>query len=259
MSKKLTANEARRVVVIRWRKKLKLCEKCGLDIHSNECIEDYTKADMRKKEEKIINLNKKKMTVISYRKKKKLCLNCGKDVHEGLCIEDFTQSDNRDAELKRNDPRIILTPKEKVVSTIEELTTQEPIQVQTLDFEIIKPKYTRPYVVVDLKNSSKDDVIDFTVPRYLSKKFQNYIICCIGSLDQYFKWNEALQLKKITNILEVKFLSERNIVSHIQFCNLFLSFSSKYTKYAKENKIPVYIFQEGKTVTSSDIRITKNY
>lgn len=39
--------------IISYRKRKNLCLKCGKDIHSGECIEDYTKSDNRSEEEKL--------------------------------------------------------------------------------------------------------------------------------------------------------------------------------------------------------------
>jgi hypothetical protein len=250
------SKKCKKSIAIRWRKAKNLCLNCGKDVHNELCTENFDKVDTREKiiEVKEVDLDKKKKTILNYRKKKQLCINCGKEEHPNSdCLLNFVQSDNRTVEEKISDPRTIITPKSNK-EIITDLKVEEHIKYD--ESELVSPKYSRDFILIDIRDSSKDDRVDFTVVRYLCKKFQNEIICTIGSIEETYTWTEVVQLKKMNNITEIKSILEKNIASHILHSKLFLSFPSKYTTFALENKKQVYIFKEGETVLSSDIRIS---
>lgn len=250
---KLTGRmKMKRAVVMRHRKDKNLCLRCGKDIHEGDCIEDYTKADMRTKVMRLkieVDSDKKKNTIISYRKKKNLCERCGKEKHIGECKEDYTQSDNRTKSEIKSRPAIVSTPKEKKTSILEEMLYEKNIDLEVVPNE--KVSLFRDFIVIILKDSKHGNRIEFSCINQLSKRFKDLIICLIGDVEKHFVYSDLLKLKTFTNIHLVKTNDIQTIVNYIGSCKkLFTYPDTTYSSICIKYKIPIYEFSDKKNVTN---------
>jgi len=247
-AKKLRMKKA---VIIRHRKRQKVCERCGMDPHDGDCIESYIKSDMRNIpiEPKTLDLKRKKDTILSYRRKKGLCEGCGMEPHKQPCHESYEKADNRSIEAKKDRPATVPTPKDKGTSIIEHMNYRKEIQVA------IKPnqkiKLQRPFIVVNLFKSNKGNIVEFSCLCQLARKFQNHIICVIGKVEKHFPYSDVMKINKIPNIVEIKPCTEKNIVNHICSATKVFMFPSKiYTPICIKYNIKYYEFQTGKNATN---------
>jgi len=244
-------NKSKRAIVIRHRRNKNLCERCGMDIHEGDCIEIYTKADMRTihKSTITLDLKKKKDTIISYRRKKLLCIRCGKEKHNGQCLEDYNKSDNRTESEIRDRPAIIPTPKDKGPSILEEMEVKKIISVELIPNESIT--LHRDFIVVNLENSNNDNRIEFSCINQLSKKFKDYIICLIGNVEKNFPYSDVMKLKTLTNIRYIKTTDEQIIVNYIASSKKLFTFPNIiYTPICIKYNIPLFEFLDGKNATN---------
>ena len=226
-------NILRKNVIHRWRRKKNLCLNCGQDPHEGECDAVWVKSDMREpSEKKEVNIDKKKETILNYRKKKLLCLRCGQMVHAGPCEENYDQSDMRSLTEKQGDPRTVLTPKKKEVVTLEKVTTNINLEKRN------DMKYNRPYVFVDVQSHMDGYRIDFNCLRYLTKKYNDFIVCVFGDIERIYPYAQVLLLKRIANLHHVSTkIGPQLIVDHLWGCHTFISYKSNYTSYCKINGI----------------------
>ena len=241
----------KKAVIIRHRKRKKVCERCGMDPHEGECIESYIKADMRNipQEPKKIDLKKKKDTIISYRRKKGLCEGCGMDPHEQPCHVIYNKADNRSDKDKKIRPATVPTPKHKGPSILEQIEYRKEIQVAIEPTQ--KIKLQRPFIVVNLFKSKKGDIVEFSCLCQLARKFQNHIICVIGMVEKHFPYSDVMKIRKIPNIVEIKPCTEKNIVNHICSATKVFMFPSKiYTPICIKYNIKYHEFQIGKNATN---------
>ena len=227
-----------------WRRRKNLCISCGKDLHDGECDPDYTKVDMRESDlpEKELNQDKRKETIISYRRKKELCIRCGKDIHEGPCEENFVQSDMRTEEEKEKDPRIISIPKKQ-----EDYIEEPEINLDATE----ETKYIRKFILFDITEGPKGERFDYSDLRYICKKYQDYIVCVIGNLDEMFPYAQVLELRKITNLMQLNCLTDQDIVNHIWSCKYFISFKSRFTIYASYHERNCLEFRKGDNIRNA--------
>jgi len=240
----------RRIVIHRHRRNKNLCIRCGLDPHDGECIEVYTKSDMRiddTKEIKIIDLERKKKTIISYRKKKNLCVRCGKEPHNGLCIESYDKSDTRNDDEKSNRPAIISTSNGHIMEDDVKNIGEQVNLMKSYQKIILQ----RDFIVVNLAPSTHGNIIEYSCLNQLSKRFKDYIICTIGFIDKVFTVSEAMQIHKFTNVMEIKSLNEDDIASYIVSCKKLFTYPDvKYFGLCLMHRIPIYQFPINKNATN---------
>lgn len=251
-SKENKSKRLRKTVIRRHRKNRNLCLFCGQDPHNGEdCNPTYEKTDMRNSiiEKKVVDFNKKQNTILIYRIKKKLCPLCGKEPHESECDKDWSKADNRTDEEKKDRPAIIKTPKSKSKSILESL--KEEKKVERVDLQKTESvDLQRKFIIINLRKSTKGNIIEHSCLFQLSKKYKDYIICIIGCLEKAFPYSDLIKIKKIPNIIEVRNASTQRIINYICSCKIFFGFKSEFTEYCLRNSIPVYIFEEGKNATN---------
>ncbi len=247
----------KKIVTQRHRREKNLCVRCGKDPHEGDCVEDYTKADMREatlqkeklEESKRKSRPRKKTTILHYRKEKQLCLKCGKELHEGDCIEDYTKADNRTEEEKTFRPAIITPPPKP---------TQLDAHVMTkIDNGILsmvpnkKIELYRDYIVINLSRSAINDYqIQMSAITQLSARFSNYILVLIGNVDSYFSYLDSMKLQTLTNIHNVRFCTKQDMINYISGCKKYFSYYDDYIEFCKKNKISYYEFDNTKNVTN---------
>jgi len=242
---------ARKNTISRWRKKKQLCLRCGLDVHEgDDCIENYEVVDLRIKEVEVkqINEDKRKDTVIQYRKKKQLCLRCGLDVHEGVdCVENYESSDLRPEEEKKEDPRIVETPKLKIFEHNVEDTS---IKLEATD----QATFNRPFIIVDVR----EKYIGFIELRYLSVRFSNCIICVLGDINSIYPYSDVLKTSKLINVIRMKNdHNQQNVINHISGCKYFIGHDSDYSRYAITKNIKTVILKSDTDIKNIMSRIPK--
>ncbi len=241
----------RKRVIQRHRKKKNLCLKCGQNIHKGNCIEVYDRADMRSKEAEIkpVNTERRKKTILSYRKRKNLCSRCGKNPHSGDCIETWEKSDTRSEEEKLNKPVIVPTPKHKEPSILETLNIESNIEVEYKPKN--KIKLQRPFVIINLQNSGDNELITYSCIEQLSRRYNDYILCLIGNLKNYFSYGDYLKIKNLTNITEVDITDKQTIIDYICSSEKLFTFPNiDYTPICIKYNIPIYEFQKGSVITN---------
>lgn len=249
----------KKIVVQRHRKNKNLCLRCGKELHDGDCVEDYTKADMRdstikkEQEEQIkretIITPRKKTTIIHYREEKQLCVRCGKELHDGDCEEDYTKSDNRTDEEKQFRPAIITAPSRP---TQEDARKNTQIDNDILSLEPNKKiKFYRDYIVINLSRSAINDYqIQLSAIIQLSTRLKDYILVLIGNVDNYFSYLDALKLQTLTNIHNVRFCTKQDMINYISGCRKYLSYYDDYIEYCKKKNIPYFEFDNTKNVTN---------
>lgn len=264
-----------------FRRKKNLCELCGCvesDV-DHICYENYVKVDMREvelSEDDVIeihnndeeetnvveiedevsindevNANKVK-TIVSYRQRKNLCLLCGTvDIgvdHE--CVEDYSEADRRSYELKKEDPRTVITPKEKI-QTIEEKQAVQSINYEFINnhpddyFRLTKTEdiqSLRKFIIIDINKSETGQKFSVDYLKFMSSKHKNYIIYVIGNIDELYSFKEANDLKKLSNFCPIKNVLDQNIVNHIHGCVRYFGFPSKNVTYCMCYNIPCTTF-----------------
>jgi len=237
-------------ICCRWRPKKGLCVRCGLDTHEGTCEENYEKVDMRSTTKKhkpnSVDNNKKIKTIQSYRKKKGLCLKCGLLEGTQPCIENYTKSDNRKEEEKKDDPRTVKTPKEQIKTVIEVTQSKKKFKFISKNINYDKSPFNRKYILLDLFESKDGYRIDFSAINHLSKTYSTYLICIVGDLNKYFKYDDILKINKDINIYVVK----DQIVKYLNHCNMFLSYHNDYKDFCNDYDIKFIQFDSAKEVNS---------
>jgi hypothetical protein len=241
----------RKAVIIRHRKRMQLCETCGLDPHEGDCEPTYIKANMKKvkKVKKSVNKKKTQDTILSYRDKKSLCSKCGKEPHEGECTETYIQSDTRSVDQKKIRPALVLTPKTKTTSILEEIEVKKIIDTSYEKTRSIKLQ--RDYIVMILESSNNGNMIECECIQHLSSRFSNYILCIIGDINKSFSYTDVIKIKKLTNIKYINSTSEQKIVDYIISSKKLFSFPSiVYAPICIKYEIPLYEFNDGSNATN---------
>lgn len=242
----------------RWRPKKGLCIRCGLDEHAGNCEENYEKVDMRESTEptKIsTTTNRKIKTIESYRKKKNLCIMCGRDIHKGICLADYLKSDMRPPEDKIKNPRTVKTPKEQIKTSSQKVAEKNKIKNEIgIDINAkFEPPFNREYILLDVKESDKGFRIDYSAINYLSKRFEDYILCIYGEIEKYFKYDDIFKIEKDTNIFLVKNLEKNGEQRYISNSSLYLSYHEFYINYCNIIKISNIQFDPDDEVNSSNL------
>jgi hypothetical protein len=262
-----------------YRKKKNLCLKCGRfeDGKEHICYVNYVKSDMRGvaldkdnmietihpndqdinsdveevvDEPNIVELDRKIRTIKSYREKKGLCEKCGQDAHDGECSEDFSKSDTRSDDEKKEDPRIVKTPRKKEPTIVEEITTEEfnkeYVELNEDDFFRLNPTEKiatlRPYIIVDIRHSDNGQKMDVGYLKFMTSKYKNMIVYMIGDPEKEFTCLDNNSLKKITNLARIKNITDQNLVNYMHGCCRYFGFPTKQITYCMTRKIPCTVF-----------------
>lgn len=236
--------------IVRHRKLKGLCPKCGLDKHDGECIENYEKSDMRDHIHNNINTtiqSKKKIeTIISYRKRKNLCLKCGHEIHSGDCIENYEKSDNRSIEEQKSRPATITTKKQSNKSILQKIESNDII-VQKPTKEI---KLFRDFVIIDIKHSQLDKIIEWGAILQISSKYQNTITFVYGDILKEYNVLVYNSLRKQPQIQMLSCINEEEYINYIASCKEFYSYPSKYTSFSILQGVNTVIFDERYNATA---------
>lgn len=239
--------------IIRHRKNKNLCIKCGNDIHSGECVEDYSKSDNRVEyitddnsiESIETQVNKKSIeTIIAYRKKKDLCIKCGNNIHSGECEEDYSKSDTRIQSEKDQRPAQVTFNCEPQKTIGEKIANNDVVSVKEL--KLIK--LMRPFIIIDIKPSRFDKIIEWSAIIQICRKNPNFITFIYGDISKYLI-TETAMLKKLPNLQHLK-VTEDEYVNYIASSSMFYSYPSKYTSFSILQNVDTAIFDEKYNVTS---------
>ena len=195
--------------------------------------------------------DKRKKTIEAYRRKKNLCIRCGKDFnndrlegcdcHNYECEKNYEKSDMRPTEEKKEDPRTIETPREKL-TTIQDEMVRENINKKFIKSSLnpfmhleptdnVKVLKGRPFILIDFHPSSNNQIITFEYLDYMRQKYKNYRICIIGDVTQIFTAIQVSNMKKFPNVYSLDNLMDQNIVDHLCACSRFFGFPSDYLTY----------------------------
>lgn len=232
--------------IIRHRKSKGLCPRCGLDKHDGDCIENYEKSDMRGIIVPKKQISQKSIeTIVSYRKRKNLCLKCGKEIHSGDCIENYEKSDNRDDQEKLSRPAVISTKKEQQKTILEKIETNDTI--------LLKPtkeiKLFRDFVIIDIKHSRMDKIIEWGAILQISKKYDNVITFVVGDILKEYNVLVYNSLRKQPQIQMLNCINEEEYINYIASCKEFYSYPSKYTAFSILQNVDTAIFDENYNIT----------
>lgn len=238
--------QRRKNVIIGHRKRMILCTRCGQDIHNGSlCKETYIKADMRNKEPTIlVDQDRRIKTIISYRKRKNLCIRCGLELHpDSPCEENYEKSDKRQQDDKDKRPAIVETPKIKEDSLLDILSKNKNIEEKDLS-NINKIKLQRSHITININFSPKGHRVEFSFLNYISRKYQNHIICCIGSFSKLFIVSELIKLRKLPNIIDISGNTPNMILSYIYGSTYFFSYECDYTSISVNLGVPTCMFKD---------------
>lgn len=176
----------------------------------------------------------RKNRILGYRRKKNLCLKCGKEKdHFGECVESYHLVDNRidKIEVKKIVTLKIEEKKEITLSKNKEIVLQ------------------RPFIILDLTSSKTGNIVEYNCLNYISKMYKDFIVCIFDDLEKHFSLAEMLKIKKLTNILDLKYIPLQEKINIICSCKCLFSFPSQFIRYCKNHKIVYYEFDENKNST----------
>ena len=175
----------------------------------------------------------RKNRILGHRRKKKLCLKCGKEKdHFGDCLESYCLVDNRINKIEV----------EKIIPKIEE---KEEINLLKTKEIILQ----RPFIVLDLSHSKNGNIVEYNCLNYISKTYKDFIICIFDDLEKHFSLAEMIKIKKLINILDLKYMPLQEKINIICSCKCLFSFPGQFTNYCKKHNLIYYVFDENKNST----------
>lgn len=196
--------DARVKTVISYRRRKKLCVKCGAADADTEhdCDEDYTEADRRSEDEKKADPR----TVITPKEKMPT-------IEE----QNVTEQVNNEFRDKYPDPFF-------------RMDKTEDVEAQ------------RKFILIDINRSVSGQKFSVDYLQFMTSKHKNMIVYIIGQIDSVYSFKESDELKKISNLCPIKNILDQNIVNHLHCCERFFGFPSKYITYSMCYNIPCTVF-----------------
>jgi hypothetical protein len=202
-------------------------------------------------------IKQRKSMAITYRQKKNICVRCGKNLHEGACIELYDKSDYRnpkDKILKSN-----LTPDELTISDNsltfnDTINTKDVLSFKTKDFgvtvesSVVELKIKRPFILIDITPSPTGERFNADFINFYAKQYKNHIVLLTGNISFYDGFFKTVGVNQEVNVSTALLHANKNdITSHINECDLFISFNFEYSEYCSDNEINCIYFRSSKS------------